>query len=734
MPKLIERDFPFARLSLIAERESWRKEVYRPVYYLHKWWARRLGSVFRGILLGACLDEDEDFWQRFYGRNSFDGTTVLDPFMGSGVTLGEAIKLGCSAVGRDINPVAYIACRAAFARYDAAEVLATYQRLERQLAPRLLDYFETRTDDGEPATVLYYFLVKVVPCPECGAGIELFKSRIFSRNATPRKDPSARSLCPGCGAVNHTVYDAEHLVCPECSCAYNPQRGNIRGATVQCDGCAHSFRLVDRMRSLDGPLGIRRYAKMLLTVDGEKRYAALNDFDRELEARVADEFAEVAPTFPVVEVEPGYNTNQMLNHNYRYWHQLFSDRQLVCIRHIVDAIQSIEHDDVRLLFACLFSGVLEFNNLFTSFKGEGTGAVRHMFSHHVLKPETMPLEANIWGTPKSSGAFSCLYHSRVERALAYKRDPFELKLNAGRAKKVRRINHPIAVPLAEGFRQLAGEPRAAFISLGDSSSMELPDESIDLVVTDPPFFDNVHYSQLADFFYYWLRQLLDVSAATTTRSASEVQDTDPESFTTKLTSVFAECRRVLKDDGLFVFTYHHSRHEGWVCVHRAIRRSGFVCTQAYPIKAEMSVSMPLQQANTPIQLDLILVCRKDRDGQADGPSDDPLAHALSCAQEQVSKLKGVGIKVSLGDAKVILMGRILCEAHRIGDLDAEADLLAELEEDVDAYVGQVMTAKGEVLYEASEPRQLMLFEEMAEYLTKRRARPSPADGSCSQGS
>ena len=62
MPKLIENNFPFASLSRLAEQESWRKEVHRPIYYLHKWWARRLGSVFRGILLGACLDESEDFW------------------------------------------------------------------------------------------------------------------------------------------------------------------------------------------------------------------------------------------------------------------------------------------------------------------------------------------------------------------------------------------------------------------------------------------------------------------------------------------------------------------------------------------------------------------------------------------------------------------------------------------------------------------------------------------------
>jgi hypothetical protein len=134
---------------------------------------------------------------------------------------------------------------------------------------------------------------------------------------------------------------------------------------------------------------------MILTQDGQKRYEALNEFDRGLERQVANEYASIASTFPKVAIEPGYNTNQMLKHNYRFWHQLFSDRQLVRISHMVKAIRAIKDPNLRVLFACLFSGVLEFNNLFTSFKGEGTGAVRHMFAHHVLKPEVMPLEANI---------------------------------------------------------------------------------------------------------------------------------------------------------------------------------------------------------------------------------------------------------------------------------------------------------------------------------------------------
>lgn len=59
--RLIEfDDFPFEFISQLAERESWRKEVHRPIYHIHKWWAKRLGSVFRGILLGSILPQDKN--------------------------------------------------------------------------------------------------------------------------------------------------------------------------------------------------------------------------------------------------------------------------------------------------------------------------------------------------------------------------------------------------------------------------------------------------------------------------------------------------------------------------------------------------------------------------------------------------------------------------------------------------------------------------------------------------
>jgi hypothetical protein len=70
---------------------------------IHKWWAKRLGSVFRAILLGSALPETENLEDVFYRKHDFRGQTVFDPFMGSGTTIGEAHKLGFTTLGRDIN-------------------------------------------------------------------------------------------------------------------------------------------------------------------------------------------------------------------------------------------------------------------------------------------------------------------------------------------------------------------------------------------------------------------------------------------------------------------------------------------------------------------------------------------------------------------------------------------------------------------------------------------------------
>jgi len=661
----IEKEFPSRELSIIAERESWRKEIFRPIYHIHKWWANRLGSVFRGIVLGALLNDDEDIIEHYYRRRDLSGTVILDPFMGSGTTVGEALKLGCRAIGKDINPVSYQIVKTALEEDDLEDLIGTFNKIERTVSKEISEYYLTELPDGQRATVLYYFWVKHLDCPECGIRMDLFNSYIFSRHAYPKQHPRVQTLCPNCDGVNPSDIDIERVECGTCGFSYHPSTGNTRGGDVTCIGCGHTFKIVDIIKELDHPPDERMYAKMILTSDGHKEFHSITNIDLQLYQKACRDLKIGDFTLPVVDIQPGYNTDQILRYNYRTWNQLFNDRQLLCLSLLANEISRIEDHHTKDVFACLFSGVLEFNNMFCSFKGEGTGAVRHMFSHHILKPERQPLESNVWGTPRSSGSFSTLFKRRILKAIEYKRRPFEISLKDDdhRVKtiKVFESSIPLGDQISPDYSTFSLGSRL-YLACGDSSTLDIPDRTVDHIITDPPFFDNVFYSELADFFYVWLKMILDddIFSDNSTRSEHEVQDGDPIQFARKLTQVFCECNRVLKDDGLLIFTYHHSRKEGWQSVLDTLRRSGFIVCNAHPIKSEMSVATPKSQAKEPINYDMILVCKKGSvRHRPEGISAEDINKINVMAQSKIEQLKDKDMKLSSNDLKMIYYGSSL---------------------------------------------------------------------------
>lgn len=686
--KAIEDGFPIGLISSLAERESWRKEIYRPVYYIHKWWARRLGSVFRAIIIGCCSESGKNIESVFYKPTCFKNYVIFDPFMGSGPTIGEAIKLGCRVIGRDINPVSHFLVSTFVQKYKKEDVVAAYNEIEKNISKRILSLYKTKLPDGEVADVLYYFWVKIIPCPECNKEIELFRNRIFSKHAYPKAHPDAKSICPECREVNKVRYDDSLTKCPNCNTEYNPQEGNVKNSSVKCPYCSETFKVIEAVRKQGYPPEHRMYAKMICNGKGEKIYLPISESDLKSYEKSKQLLEGLWDIIPKTEISNGYNTKQIINYNYQYWHQMFNRRQLVALAILVSEIKKIQDSDLKKLFSCLFSGILEFNNMFASFKGEGTGAVRHMFSHHVFKPELQPIEANVWGTPKSSGSFSTLFKTRIIRALDYKEDPFEIKISNKNKKteKIFGINQRIEKKVVSNYETFKKEGDV-YLSIGDSSKTDIDDNSIDFVITDPPFFDNVHYSELADFFYVWIKEILENDSYLTldsTRSKNEVQNRSAGIFERNLSSVFNECRRVLKDDGLLVFTYHHSRHEGWTSVYKSIRRSGFRVIYAHPVKAEMSVSVPILQSKKPINYDLILVCRKSMQQNVILNNQDEL---FNKSKEKVNKIKNrlneYGLQLSLGDIKVIFMGYLFSELSRVNNLNEEFLIFAQLEGEID---------------------------------------------------
>src|SRR5271169_3801669 len=100
----IEKHFDIPFIAALALREKQIQQNYRPIIAVHKWFARRPGTLFRGLLLSEFGNKPIE--ETYYRTNSFENVTIADPFMGGGTPLLEANRIGCNVVGMDINPMA----------------------------------------------------------------------------------------------------------------------------------------------------------------------------------------------------------------------------------------------------------------------------------------------------------------------------------------------------------------------------------------------------------------------------------------------------------------------------------------------------------------------------------------------------------------------------------------------------------------------------------------------------
>jgi len=668
----IELDFPFEQLDEIAEIESYRKEINRPIYHIHKWWAKRLGSVFRAIISGSLSDST---WNDFYEQQDFTGKTVLDPFMGSGTTLGEAAKLGAKVIGCDVNPVSTFLVRQALTRVDIKELKDEFKAIECDVKDQILSYYKTMVPGAtKPMPALYYFWVKTVTTP-LGDEIPLFSSYVFSKNAYPSKKPESQIWCPSCEAVFIGMYNSSSEKCTCCSYEFDPQAGSAKGAVVK-DINGIEYKIKDLIMKSKLVPKHKLYAIMALDENGNKVYIKPTKYDFDLLEEASNKLKQVQDQLPlpIMKVRPGHNTNQARGYNYDKWSEFFNDRQLLCLGVLLQRILSISNKVIRDQFVCLFSGTLEFNNMFCSFKGEGTGAVRHMFSHHILKPERAPLENNVWGiSGKSSGAFSTLFNSRLLKAKTYLDEPFELCIHTNKASTKAVCSQPINLSLVDTWEEFDKVSNAALVLNGDSSNLAIPSNSVDAIITDPPYFDFIHYSELSDFFYAWLTEALGSEYSYLARPDSshknEVQDKNNDDFSQKIKSIFIECLRVLKDDGLLCFSYHHSTVDGWMAIYSALVGAGFDIVAAHPVKAEMSVASPKSANSDPINIDAILVCKKE--------AKPPAIHDKCLLLESrltyyTSRFDAIGRVLSSGDKFVIACSQAISIASclKMTDLDA----------------------------------------------------------------
>jgi len=294
--------------------------------------------VFRAVLLGSALPETESLAEAFYRQHDFSGLTVFDPFMGSGTTVGEAHKLGFTALGRDINPVACESVRVALGPLDRDAVLGAFGQLSAGVGERIRRLYQTADQAGHECDALYFFWVKVVLCPACSANVDLFPSYIFARNAYPDRKPDVRVYCPGCGGIFTANVNDVLAHCPHCRHESDLHTGPASGFSATCRKCRHVFPIAKTVKALGHPPAHRMFAKLVLAGSDDKVYVPISREDELAYVRCSEDLAGSRLPLPTLEMKDGYNTKQVLNYAYKSWREFFNDRQLLALGWLHEAI------------------------------------------------------------------------------------------------------------------------------------------------------------------------------------------------------------------------------------------------------------------------------------------------------------------------------------------------------------------------------------------------------------
>jgi len=655
----LESNFDVAFTASLAQREKQIQQNYRPVIGVHKWFARRPGTVFRNLLI-AEFDGHEPVQDSFWKAHSIEGV-IADPFMGGGTTIFEAIRLGLSVVGTDINPMAYWVVRQSISpldlnafRTEAASVIADVEANLKQL-------YETQcTCCRATARVKYFLWVKTQNCPECGNSNDLFPGYLL---AEAERHPRHVVVCAACGHLNE--YDEPPTKdrpsrCRECSACVQVEGPASRGK-IACRACAITF-------SYPTPKPCAPPSHRLWAIEYHcdhckprwvgRMFKAPDQADLEKVSEASERLKRLRRNLPIPldEVPDGDETRRLHRWGYARFCEMFNQRQLLGLGMLLRRIMKTKDRDTKHALLTVFSDFLRYQNMLCRYD---TYALKcqDIFSVHGFPVGLVQCENNLLGIPRvGSGAFRHFIEKYI-RAKEYCVQPFETMITpSGRKQLVPVYGESIEAKLVDHFPLGQHE---VWLNSSAAEHVPLSPNSLDGVFTDPPYYDNVQYAELMDFCYAWLRQALapefESFVPSTTKTHAELTGNDTmkrglERFTAGLSAVFMHFAKALKPGAPFVFTYHHNDPDAYTPLVVAILDAGLTCTETLPAPAEMAASLHIARSNSSV-LDTIFVCRKAT-GKENGLS---VEDALT---RDVERLSASGMKLRDGDLRCLQAGHI----------------------------------------------------------------------------
>lgn len=663
---MIERSFDVSFIASLALREKQIQQNYRPVIAVHKWFARRPGTLFRGLLLAELTREP--LKETFYQSQDFPGLRIADPFMGGGTPLLEANRIGCDVVGYDINPMAHWIVRQELEHLDLDAYRSAAETLRDDLRQQIGDLYQTQcTSCGKDAPVKYFLWVKQHRCEVCKNDFDLFPGYQLAKDS---RHPKNVLVCTSCGELNEVEDTSRTGTCTHCS---DPLRteGPARRNQCRCPGCGRNNRYP---RPENGPPRHRLFAIEYHCPDCRPSHKGRffkkpDDGDLERVALSAQRLDVLEPRFiPEDAILQGDESDRLHRWGYGYYRELFNERQLLGLELSARLVSEKSDERVRNALATNLSDLLRYQNMLCRYD---TMALKSLdiFSVHGFPVGLIECESNILGIldPRRNAAVGSggwlNISSKFQKAKAYCDEPFEI-LHRGK----RKVRVPMQEEWIGDHRNGNGRDATRQIDLkcADAGTATLPAKSLDGVFTDPPYFGNVQYAELMDFCYVWLRRLVAEDEPAfqqeSTRNANELTVNERMGrglahFSDGLSRIFRTMARALKDGAPFVFTYHHNEINAYYAVALAILDAGLVCSAALPCPAEMGASIHISGTGSSI-VDTVFVCRSTGTIPRRWIVDTP-ARIAGLVEEDLTLLRAGGVKPSRGDTRCIIFGHLI---------------------------------------------------------------------------
>ncbi|MEM5782402.1 MAG: hypothetical protein QXD43_04365 [Candidatus Aenigmatarchaeota archaeon] len=651
--RYIEEKFPVAEINKICVSE---RIGLKPIYMMHRIFARRIGSVFRIILLGALKDPNVNIMEEFYKSHTNDPDTnniiILDPMCGGGTTLIEGSRIGANVIGFEINPIPWFVTKCELTKVDPHKLKEVFRQLENSIGIKIKKMFDTTCPYCKnKAESIYIFWIKNVECPKCKRKIRLFKDYIITYN---KQETEFYIVCPNCVNVfSKNSKPKNEEKCPSCNFKFFPEKGVVANNHVTCPSCEYDFKLIDVLKLKNTPLEAEPYAidgwcplcqKRFIKKFDEKDWEVLKKAEREFEIKKDNLL------FPREPIPDGFNTNQMKKHNYNYWYQMFNKRQLLALSILLEEISKIEDNEIRELFLLAFSESLRSNNMFCYYDKRWAKQNTPLFARKDFAPVNFPLEQNVWGSKYGRGSFKQVFQ-RMLKGKEYNLSPFERKYTVKGVKRVK-INETI------------GEKPWQLYCMDAQELDKIVKDKVDLVVTDPPYFDSINYSEVYDFFYVWLKQVLkypwfgkDSTFNPNEVIVNKIRGKTREQFKELLSNIYKKSAEVMKDNGLFIFTFHDISQEAWKDMLDIIRKANLEVKKIHFYHGE-NVSGGHFGGQKSV-FDSIWVCRKKKATQKQHIS---VKEAINKIWEEVNQLvkeikKSKFFKLDENDITIFIYGK-----------------------------------------------------------------------------